>query len=59
MTKQRKIIAIILLILNAIVLLGQIWPEGVPPFAKTVNIITLSFNLIFFLSLFRSPGTHS
>jgi len=32
---------VVLLILNTIVLLGQIWPEGAPPFARTVNIAFL------------------
>lgn len=36
---------ILLTILNAIVLLGQLWPEGAPPFAGTVNIVTLFLNL--------------
>ena len=37
MTKQRKIIVIILIILNSIVLLGQIWPEGVSPFERQLT----------------------
>lgn len=36
---------ILLTILNAIVLLGQLWPEGAPTFAGTVNIVTLFLNL--------------
>lgn len=46
-----KPIIIILLILNAIVLLGQVWPEGAPPFARTVNIIFLAASLAFFIYL--------
>ena len=46
-----KKIIIGLLILNAIVLLGQIWPEGAPQFAVKVNIFTLIFNLILFVYL--------
>jgi hypothetical protein len=46
-----KAVLIVLLILNAIVLLGQIWPEGAPPFARVVNIIFLLLSLGFFLSL--------
>jgi len=37
-----------LLILNIVVLLGQVWPEGAPPFARTVNIIFLCGSLLFF-----------
>lgn len=44
-----KPVLIILLVLNAIVLLGQIWPEGAPPFARIVNIIFLVLSLIFFV----------
>lgn len=46
-----KTILIILLILNAIVLLGQVWPEGAPPFAKTINTVCLIGNLLFFIYL--------
>jgi hypothetical protein len=28
-------------LLNAVVLLGQLWPEGAPPFARIVNIVFL------------------
>lgn len=34
-----------LVIPNAIVLLGQLWPEGAPPFARVVNIAFLAANL--------------
>jgi len=53
MTKQRKTIITILLILNAIVLLGQIWPAGAPPFARIVNLLTLVANVIFFMVLWK------
>lgn len=46
---MKKTILIILLILNAVVLLGQIWPEGVPPFARVVNIIFLIGSFLFFI----------
>ncbi len=49
----RKVILIFLLILNAIVLLGQIWPEGAPPFARTVSIAFLAGNLIFLAAAMR------
>lgn len=29
------------MLLNAVVLLGQLWPEGAPPFARIVNIVFL------------------
>lgn len=43
-----KPLLIVLLVLNAVVLLGQIWPEGAPPFARVVNIIFLALSLVFF-----------
>lgn len=43
----------LLLVLNTIVLLGQLWPEGAPPFARIVNIITLGLNIAFFMSLIK------
>jgi hypothetical protein len=45
---RSKPFIIILIVLNAIVLLGQIWPAGAPPFARTVNIIFLVLSLVFF-----------
>ncbi len=50
MSKLNKAIAIILIILNAVVLLGQIYPAGAPPFARIVNIIFLLASLIFFIT---------
>ncbi|PSG90758.1 hypothetical protein C7H52_05650 [Aurantibacter aestuarii] len=41
----------ILLITNCTVLLGQIWPEGAPPFARIINIIFLVTTLIVFISI--------
>lgn len=51
MSATTRIILILLLILNIVVLLGQAWPEGAPPFARTVNIIFLVGSLLFFLRL--------
>jgi hypothetical protein len=48
---MKKTILIVLLILNIIVLLGQVWPEGTPPFARTINIVFLVGNFLFFLYL--------
>jgi len=53
MTKQRKTVIIVLVILNSVVLMGQLWPQGAPPFADVVNIVTLLVNLLFFLSMLR------
>jgi hypothetical protein len=47
-TAKRPIL-IVLLTLNAIVLLGQLWPEGAPPFARVVNIVFLLGSLGYFL----------
>lgn len=41
------LIGLALLALNAIVLLGQLWPAGAPPFARSVNIACLLCNLAF------------
>jgi hypothetical protein len=38
----------VLIGLNAIVLLGQLWPEGAPPFARIVNVIFLISTLCIF-----------
>lgn len=46
-------ILFILLILNIVVLLGQVWPEGAPPFARAVNIIFLVASLIYFIAALR------
>lgn len=57
MITQNKVVLLILLVLNAIVLLGQLWPEGAPPFAGAVNILTLLCNVLFFLILVRKNKT--
>jgi len=57
MTKNRKIAIIILIVLNVIVLLGQLWPEGAPPFARIVNIIFLIASLAFFISFINPNNT--
>lgn len=46
-----KPLLITLLVLNAVVLLGQVWPQGAPPFARVVNIIFLLATAVFFLAL--------
>ena len=57
-TTKMKPIIIVLLLLNIVVLLGQVWPEGAPPFARTVNIIFLSGSLLYFIYLLRK-GTNA
>ncbi len=34
-----RLLLVLLLVLNAVVLLGQIYQEGAPPFARAVNIV--------------------
>ena len=48
MKKYKKLALIILVILNFLVLLGQICPDGAPPFAQTVNYIFLIFSILYF-----------
>lgn len=55
--KSLKLTLIILVILNIVVLLGQLWPEGAPPFARVVNILFLSCSLLFFLYLIKTKST--
>ncbi|MGE5478883.1 MAG: hypothetical protein ACM3U1_00485 [Chloroflexota bacterium] len=54
---MKRPFVIALLILNLIVLLGQVWPEGAPPFARIVNVATLALNLIFLISQFLRKET--
>jgi uncharacterized phage infection (PIP) family protein YhgE len=49
---KKKILLIVLIILNVVVLLGQILPEQAPPFARIVNIVFLSLSLLFFFTNF-------
>lgn len=46
---MKKGILFVLIILNTIVLLGQVWPEGAPPFARTVNITFLVLSFFYFV----------
>ena len=39
-------LALVLLLANLVVLLGQVWPEGAPPFARPVNIGVLSLDVL-------------
>jgi hypothetical protein len=49
-----KPLLILLLVLNVVVLLGQIWPAGAPPFARVVNIVFLVLSLGLFIYLLRT-----
>ena len=49
--KMKKFVLAILIFMNVIVLLGQIWPAGAPPFARWVNIFFLAGNLGYFLDV--------
>lgn len=40
-----RLLLMVLLVLNFIVLVGQIWPAGAPPFARAVNIAFLVASL--------------
>lgn len=42
-----------LIVLNMLVLLGQLWPEGAPPFARIINIITLIVDIVVFSSYLK------
>ena len=44
---------LILIVLNAVVLLGMLWPEGAPPFARAVNIAVLLADVVVLVVLLR------
>lgn len=46
---------VLVVVLNAVVLLGQLWPAGAPPFARAVNIAFLLLSLGVFRILLRRP----
>jgi hypothetical protein len=48
-----RVLLVVLLLANAVVLLGQLWPEGAPPFARAVNIATLAADVAAFALLLR------
>lgn len=45
-----------LIVLNAVVLLGQLWPAGAPPFARAVNVAFLLLSLAVFGWMWRECG---
>ncbi len=49
--KWFNILLTILLIFNLMVLLGQLWPDGAPPFARIMNVVTLTADVILMLIL--------
>lgn len=51
--KTNKIILVVLLVLNFVVLMGQVYPEGAPPFARVVNIVFLLTSMLFFIIQLR------
>ena len=53
---MQKVLLVILIVLNSVVLLGQLWPEGAPPFARIVNIGFLVLSLGFFVLLLIRRG---
>lgn len=53
MSKNNRLFLIILIILNIVVLLGQVWPEGAPPFAHNVNVVFLILSLLYFIMAIR------
>ena len=48
-----KPLLIVLMVLNLVVLAGQVWPEGAPPFARVVNIVFLVGSLAWFAGQLR------
>lgn len=55
MPTAKRTFILILLVLNIVVLLGQLWPEGAPPFANIVNMVTLGLNISFLMTMIKSP----
>jgi len=53
---KSRTIVVVLLLLNVVVLVGQVWPEGAPPFARGVNVAFLVASLLFFANALRKGG---
>ena len=51
MKKPPRLLLIVLIVLNIIVLTGQLWPAGAPPFARVVNIGFLVVSLGVFTAM--------
>lgn len=56
MTKMKRGFLWVLVGLNAMVLLGQVWPAGAPPFARWVNIGFLAVMLLCLLRAATAKG---
>lgn len=54
--RSQRALLMLLVLLNAVVLLGQVWPAGAPPFARAVNIVFLVMSLGYFLAALRRGG---
>lgn len=48
MLESRALLGV-LIVLNTVVLAGQVWPAGAPPFARWVNIGFLVLSLTYFV----------
>ena len=46
---MKKGILFMMIVLNTIVLMGQIWPDGAPPFSRIVNIVFLGASFFYFV----------
>jgi hypothetical protein len=53
MNMDTKPVIGVLLLLNLVVLLGQVWPEGAPPFARAVNIVVVAATLLYLALAFK------
>lgn len=47
--QMKKVVLIALIIMNLMVMAGQIWPAATPPFAHKVNLTFLILSLSYFL----------
>lgn len=56
MKKGKTAFIILMIVLNIMVLMGQIYPEGAPPFARVVNIVFLVLSFVYFVSQARSKN---
>ena len=54
--KISKFSMTLLIVFNIIVLTGQLWPAGAPPFARWVNIGFLIANLLFLVAYLRQAS---
>lgn len=50
MSKPHRMLLIGLTVIGLLVLLGQLWPAGAPPFARVVNIAFVATALAYFVA---------